>query len=127
MSRSSFFSFKMENLTHMAELRVLNLAGNQISLVENVSGLNSLTELNLRRNKITQVVGLDELPSLQRVFLSNNLLRTFDHFACIFQVKVSSRLPVCQLSSRLPGPYTLPDSLLSTLWTCSFACTTLNG
>ena len=47
---------KIENLSHLAELRVLNLAGNELSVVNNLSGLDSLTELNLRRNRIASVV-----------------------------------------------------------------------
>ena len=47
---------KIERLNHLCELRVLNLAGNAIHLVENLSGLESLAELNLRRNKISAVV-----------------------------------------------------------------------
>lgn len=46
----------IENLNHLAELRVLNLAGNQISNVDNLSGMDSLAELNLRRNRIRTVV-----------------------------------------------------------------------
>ena len=49
---------KIENLSHLVELRVLNLAGNEITVANNLSGLESLTELNLRRNKIGSVVSL---------------------------------------------------------------------
>ena len=47
---------KIENLGHLNELRVLNLAGNEIVHVSNVSGMRALSELNLRRNKICTVV-----------------------------------------------------------------------
>lgn len=63
MKESTFFlllSFpqiiKIENLGHLIELRVLNLAGNEIVHVCNVSGMRALAELNLRRNKICTVV-----------------------------------------------------------------------
>lgn len=46
----------IENLNHLTELRVLNLAGNHIVHVDNLSGMDSLAELNLRRNKIKTVV-----------------------------------------------------------------------
>ena len=46
----------IENIQHLSELRVLNLAGNAIEQVKNLRGLDSLTELNLRRNKIQTVV-----------------------------------------------------------------------
>jgi len=47
---------RIENLDHLSDLRVLNLAGNLIQHVENLTGLDLLTELNLRRNKIRSVV-----------------------------------------------------------------------
>ena len=42
---------KIENLAHLTELRVLNLAGNEIVNICNVSGMKALAELNLKRNK----------------------------------------------------------------------------
>ena len=48
----------IENLSHLTELRVLNLAGNQISHVNNLAGMDSLAELNLRRNRIRTVVSV---------------------------------------------------------------------
>lgn len=77
----------IEHLSHLPELRVLNLAGNQITLVDNLSALVSLTELNLRRNHIEVVRSLETLPNLQRVFVSNNLLSSFESLQCIFMTK----------------------------------------
>lgn len=47
---------EIEGLSHLTHLRVLNLAGNDISCVANLSGLQALAELNLRRNRITSIV-----------------------------------------------------------------------
>uniref|UniRef100_A0A665VQL1 Dynein assembly factor 1, axonemal n=1 Tax=Echeneis naucrates TaxID=173247 RepID=A0A665VQL1_ECHNA len=47
---------RIENVSHLSELRVLNLAGNNISRVENLQKLDCLTELNLRHNCISFVV-----------------------------------------------------------------------
>lgn len=47
---------KIENLRSLHELRVLNLAANQIKMIENLNGLESLVELNLRRNEISEGV-----------------------------------------------------------------------
>ena len=55
---SSLKITKIENLSHLTELRVLNLAGNEITSVSNISGMNALAELNLRRNQITTVVSM---------------------------------------------------------------------
>ena len=47
---------EVEGLGHFSHLRVLNLAGNEITVVHQMKGLLSLTELNLRRNRITHIV-----------------------------------------------------------------------
>ena len=47
----------MSGLENLGHLRVLNLAGNCITVVSGLSDLSALTELNLRRNRVTQVVG----------------------------------------------------------------------
>ncbi|KAG7250262.1 hypothetical protein CRUP_032277 [Coryphaenoides rupestris] len=44
------------NVSHLTRLRVLNLAGNEITRVDNLRGLDALTELNLQRNCISSVV-----------------------------------------------------------------------
>lgn len=50
----------IEKLNHLAELRVLNLAGNMITHVNGLTGMDSLAELNLRRNKIKSVVSVSK-------------------------------------------------------------------
>ena len=47
---------RIAGVSHLGRLRLLNLAGNDISRVENLRGLDSLTELNLQRNCISSVV-----------------------------------------------------------------------
>lgn len=74
---------KIENISQLSELRVLNLANNLITNVSNLNGLVSLTELNLRRNLIDSVQGLQNCPRLQRVFLSNNRIEKLENIACI--------------------------------------------
>ena len=48
---------EVESLDHLTHLRVLNLAGNEITCVSSLAGLSALAELNFRRNRITHVVG----------------------------------------------------------------------
>ena len=74
---------KIENIGHLSDLRVLNLANNLIKTVDNLQGLDALTELNLRRNIIDQVNGLNHCPNLQRVFLSNNKIASFENIPCL--------------------------------------------
>ncbi|MEJ1288750.1 leucine rich repeat containing 49 [Cricetulus griseus] len=74
---------KIENVNHLCDLRVLNLARNLLSHVDNLNGLDSLTELNLRHNQITFVRDVDNLPCLQRLFLSFNNISSFDNVSCL--------------------------------------------
>jgi len=53
----------MDTLT---DLRVLNLAGNMLSVVEGLSKLSALTELNLRRNSIKVSLALTLTPTHMR-------------------------------------------------------------
>ena len=62
---------EINNLNHLLELRVLNLAGNAISHVRNLQGMDSLTELNLRRNRITTVVSIWRQCSSDYLFNNN--------------------------------------------------------
>ena len=53
---SSHFQIReVENLSHLTHLRVLNLAGNELTCVTGLTGLTALAELNFRRNRITHV------------------------------------------------------------------------
>ncbi|KAG5186707.1 hypothetical protein JKP88DRAFT_179449, partial [Tribonema minus] len=79
-------------LSALGGLRVLNLAGNRLRRVEGLSGLRSLTELNLGRNFITTVSRELELPRLQRLFLSHNLIDSWDECAGLFSATVSASL-----------------------------------
>lgn len=58
----------------LRELKVLNLAGNQLRSAD-LRGLPQLRELNLKRNKLRRVSGCDGVPKLQKLFLSNNDLQ----------------------------------------------------
>jgi len=69
----------VEGLSSLIELRVLNLAGNRLEIVDGLRTLRSLTELNCRRNAIHLAPEgcFDGAPHLQRVFLSNNKVARF--------------------------------------------------
>jgi Leucine-rich repeat (LRR) protein len=58
------------------ELRVLNIAANQIKVVDNLNGLHSLVELNLRRNQIYEIVKTYRLSNYILIF--NNLILKFN-------------------------------------------------
>lgn len=86
---------KIENVSHLSELSVLNLAGNGISRVENLQGLDCLTELNLRHNCISVVVrGLFHNKQRLKEFYS---LRV--HYCTLFSRKGHWLLWVCRVST----------------------------
>ncbi|KAF4521080.1 hypothetical protein B566_EDAN012380 [Ephemera danica] len=66
-------------LEALSELKVLNVAGNQLRGVSNheLQGLVRLQELNLRRNQLQQVDALSKVSSLKKLFLSNNNIQRF--------------------------------------------------
>ncbi len=65
---------RIENLYHLGELRVLNLAGNVIDHVDNLGGMDALTELNLRRNHIRTVVCTKYIVTLYKINIQNPVL-----------------------------------------------------
>jgi len=71
----------------LPQLRVLNLAGNQLTSVDNLDGMPMLTELNVRRNKVTEVQSLEGFTCLERLFLSSNSLANIEALAPIFMSK----------------------------------------
>jgi leucine-rich repeat-containing protein 49 len=69
----------LAGLSPLADLKVLNAAGNQLRMVtENeLRGLSALEELNLRRNRIRRVEGIGHASKLVKLFLSNNNITTY--------------------------------------------------
>lgn len=67
---------RIENISALVSLRVLNVAGNQLEELDGaaLSPLNALIELNLRRNRIASLTRLEQLPAVERLFLSFNQL-----------------------------------------------------
>ena len=66
----------MTNLNRLASLRVLNLAANALKKVPSLEGLSSLQELNVKRNRISKIASqTGHARKLERLYLSNNELR----------------------------------------------------
>lgn len=67
----------MCGLSNLGDLKVLNLAGNQIKCLgqTDLQGLVSLRELNLKRNRIRKLMGFQHTPKLQKLYLGNNDLQ----------------------------------------------------
>lgn len=68
---------KVSGLSNLSELKVLNLAGNQIRCIglTDLQGLVSLRELNLKRNRLKKMLGFQHTPKLQKLYLGNNDLQ----------------------------------------------------
>lgn len=64
----------VSGLSKLKDLKVLNLAGNQLKSIgsSDFQGLVALQELNLRRNRLKKLFGFGDTPNLQKLFLSNN-------------------------------------------------------
>lgn len=69
----------MCGLSNLSELKVLNLAGNQIKCVgqTDLQGLVSLRELNLKRNRLRKLLGFQNTPKVQKLYLGNNDLQRY--------------------------------------------------
>ena len=78
----------MGGLDNLAELKVLNLAGNQIRKISNMQGLISLEELNIRRNRIRSTTGLVST-TLEKLFISNNELQVYLFKAIVIHLSIS--------------------------------------
>eukprot|EP00055_Hartaetosiga_balthica_P018140 m.129164 g.129164 ORF g.129164 m.129164 type:complete len:690 (-) comp9459_c1_seq4:9600-11669(-) len=69
----------VSELSSITTLRVLNLASNNIKDMSPLGQLRALVELNLRKNKIEQLVNFPScMPYLQRLFLSDNIIQSFN-------------------------------------------------
>lgn len=64
-------------MSNQSELKVLNLAGNQIKCIGpmDLQGLVSLRELNLKRNRLRKLLGFQNTMKLQKLYLGNNDLQ----------------------------------------------------
>lgn len=76
---------QISGLSNLRELKVLNLAGNQIKCVNNLDlkGLLNLQELNLRRNRLRKLLGFGEVPQLQKLFVSNNEIHSVEDMSSV--------------------------------------------
>lgn len=79
---------KIENISHLSELRVLNLARNLLTIVENLNGLDSLTELNLRHNQVSAIVRNKTCLFLLFFFFSSAFNKM--HYYCNFLNHIST-------------------------------------
>ena len=91
-------------MDNLAELKVLNLAGNQIRKICNLQGLVSLEELNIRRNRIRSTAGLEVVPTLEKLYLSNNELQTL---ASLAKLECLEKLQTIQMEGN--PVWSLPD------------------
>ena len=58
---------KIENVSHLRELQLLELGDNRIRAIENLEGLENLKELYIGKNKIAKIDQLACCPKLRKV------------------------------------------------------------
>ena len=63
---------KIENVSHLRELQLLELGDNRIRTIENLEGLENLKELYIGKNKIAKIDKLACCPKLRKVILSRH-------------------------------------------------------
>ena len=61
-----------------ATLRVLNLSGNLIKVIEHIDGLQNLRELNLSWNQIKEIEGLRRLSNVKTLILDHNKIEKIE-------------------------------------------------
>lgn len=94
LSRCAYIQIsRIENMSHLSELRVLNLAGNNISRVENLQGLDCLTELNLRHNCISVVV--------RGLFPNERQVKAFYSLRAILLLHIKEKVPTVHSDHNL--------------------------
>lgn len=69
---------KIENISHMNKLIVLDLSFNEIRKIENLDSLVNLEKLYLSANKISKIEGLDNLKKLRMLELGSNRIRNLE-------------------------------------------------
>uniref|UniRef100_A0A095C8J7 Leucine-rich repeat-containing protein 9 n=1 Tax=Schistosoma haematobium TaxID=6185 RepID=A0A095C8J7_SCHHA len=67
--------YKIENLTHLTNLKYLSLNYNFIKKIEGLTHCNNLIELSVEYNLIESIDNIDHLIKLQSLLLSNNKIK----------------------------------------------------
>lgn len=83
---------ELENLRSLVSLRVLNVEDNLIREVPSLHGLSNLVEINLRRNKVWVVHDNHHCRKLQKVVLTNNQVATLQDVEALFSLESLSEL-----------------------------------
>ena len=74
----TFFQ-KIENISHLTELRVLDLSFNNIKVIEGLETLTKIQHLYLLSNKIKVIEGLDTLQEMEMLELGSNRIEKLEN------------------------------------------------
>ena len=98
---------RIDSLSHLRNLRALDLSFNRIRRVENLSALGQLRELKLYGNRLTAVEGLEALGQLQVLSLEGNALERLGGLAALRNLRElrlgHNRLASLRGLGRLPA------------------------
>ena len=77
----------IENLDDLINLEVLNLVNNRIKEIKGLDNLSNLEELNLSGNRIIKIEGLDNLENLEKLNLSRNKIVEMEGYKKLIKLK----------------------------------------
>ena len=81
------FITKIAGISHLKQLRWLDLSFNKIRKIEGLSELKNVEDISLYSNKISEIEGLDECPKLQCLSLGNNEVESLDQAIKLRQLR----------------------------------------
>ena len=98
---------RIDSLSHLRNLRALDLSFNRIRRIENLSALGQLRELKLYGNRLTAVEGLEALGQLQVLSLEGNALERLENLGALRNLRElrvgHNRLESLRGLGRLPA------------------------
>jgi len=100
---------KIENLSHLTELRCLYLQQNLITKIEGLEGLVNLVSLNLSSNRIKIIEGLQNNINLETLNVSQNVLTSVENIKGVTQAPAISSLDLS--GNYIEEPEDLVDTL----------------
>ncbi len=78
----------INGLESLSNLKILNLANNNIRFISNLEHLINLEELDLSRNEIKEIQGLESLINLKRLELSQNMIQRIKGLESLVSLKI---------------------------------------
>ena len=78
----------IEGLSHLPNLRILDLGGNRIIAISGLEDVPLLEIINLSQNRIERIEGLESLPNMRELHLSNNRIKRIEGLDSLEKLEV---------------------------------------